>query len=308
MTLRDDLTAEVLERDRAMGWSRVEVSAYDIRSRENDTAWRSQFRRIFFGGDSVTVADTKTRYVAAGCWPVPPGELARAYLRRLPKPFLQRGLAQSLPELTAPLYCRPTCNTRLAYIDLRHAYWEIVRRHPFDAMYLPECDEFVYLNGGISWPHADEIDQDRPLRLSLVGHLFAQHLGYWKGSEFIQLKKMAEWSQPTLRWLTLSTMHAIAQDLRCAFPVHAWLTDACIVDARDAGALQEFLDLVWHFPSHVDATGFGSVRSVTSYAVGDKCSENWRTDPGPLQSFSNLADVDIDYWQAARLDSVSERV
>jgi hypothetical protein len=295
------------------GWGREPVGIYELETLRNDRAWLAQYSQVYLGMESVTVRDERMRYVHEATWPCTSGELAREYLKHTlggrrrvaPRPDWYRR--------TAPLWCTPHRGT-MAYVDLRHAYWEIVRRFcPEVAFYKPGTrdQEIIHPRSEVAWTNDEQVDEDRRLRHAIVGALFSRSVRYHHYGEPVEQVLYAGHHRPSLYRICMDMLHAVALDVSRHFALHAWLTDAAIVDERDAEGLREFLMERWSFPSEVKGRGRGSVVNTSSYRLGElhdpgaKWTEDQRNGTtARRQELHRIAKVNVTWWREQRRRSV----
>lgn len=298
MTLRSVLTEQVLA---SSAWRRRQCGYPELE--EKRAAWIDQFRQVFVGHTSISVPETRTKLVAYDDWPVTAGELSRAYLRlvfadvrrRAPSPHA-RGFGWQ-----APIVARPVRHRSLAYVDIVSAYWQLLSCfRPDDLLLGTEI-----LPGDAAWLTIDEVAEDRPLRHAVVGSVFSNKLAFYSFGKLVVVGKTNQWSNPTLKIHCMQVLHAVAGSLDRAGALHAWLTDAAIVDADDAEPLQRLMARDWWLSSAVKSQGSGFVLSATTYRVGEKESldiTHGTTDPARAEprAFSNLRRVPGRQLQAVR--------
>ena len=288
MTLRDDLLADV---DLA-GWQRVSVSELELTAKSDTLEWLGQFDRVYVGTDAITVADTKEKLLSWRTYPVTGGELARAYLRRLFVKGAHTTPLMATPanlgfRAQAPLHCEPVRHRVLAYVDIDAAYWQLISAYRPDDMPLGRS-----INAGtLEWWCPDEVRQTRGLRHAIAGSMWSNRIEWCSRGTWHEQLITNRWSNPYMKRHVMHTVHAIVFDLVDRVNLHAWLTDAAIVDADDATAVVDHLADHWRLSSRVVAVGTGAVWNVTSYVVGEKRSLNIENGhlPSTVAAYSNLA-------------------
>lgn len=283
MTLRDELTADVLARE-PEGWKRRTLTHPQYEALEG--GGMNRYREVFLGHEHITIRDTKTRLVLWPFRPVATGELARAYLRILyegagiePRPSTWHS---PYWQPKAPLYCRPVQHADLAYVDISSAHWQIAAPFGPDMLVSKERGEILD-PGSVGWWRYDEVDTDRTLRHNIMGSIFSHGItSYRYGKE--QLRKWTgTWANPSLYLTVMATLHAIALGACRRYDVRAWLTDACILPAEQASDLVAWLEDTWAIRSRIVAEGLGGVYRTTEYIVGDKVTENIRNGNATLE-------------------------
>lgn len=270
--LRDRLAASALASSSA---ERVQISATELAALTLTTEWMAPYPQVYVGRGGITIPAEKKKLIPWDQWPVPIAELGRTYLKEVwadsgsPRPNQKaRGWGWE-----APVHVVPTTRSRgLAYIDIDSAYWQILS--PF------RPDDWPLERGGVvagtlSWLEPEAVEADRRLRHSIVGSVFADHLTYYRYGEPKTVYAPSRWSNPALKRLTMQTLHAIACQLRRRFGLHAWLTDAAIVDAKAAEDVVDFLACHWGIGARITAMGMGRVWSTQCYIVGDKVTHDF---------------------------------
>jgi len=272
-TLLERLSESVLERD-PPGWRRQEIAPADLESFLVDGA--EKYSRVYVGGAHFTIPELRTRFISFTEYPVTYGECAREYLRLC---YDSAGVVPIRPRAhhrywakKAPLYCRPVKHRGLAYVDINHAYWEIVRHYAADhAMgYGPLEGEQV--PGRVPFVLPDEIDAERRLRHTVVGTLLAHRLSWLEYGSWRDVAVPAPWANPSMARIIFDTMNAVARDVMAHTEVFAWMTDAAIVPNREAEAVQDVLAERWRLGSTIESRGQGAVWSPSCYRVGLKMS------------------------------------
>jgi hypothetical protein len=327
MPLREELTDEVLARDARLGWTRQRVSDYELTACRNDPEWLSRYRQIF-EGTSFTIMDTKTRLVPVPAWPVVDGELGRAYLRAMTEhygtaPPYQRGVVKAGHMERGPaLWCEPVRRMKfLSYVDLHHAYWSILRPHCWDTLHMLDGRVLTPL-GGLRWIRPDEVAEDRGIRLAVPGTLFARGFAFYHWGKWTEHPRSpGSFTQPSLYHIVFSTMHAIAADVIRHFPVHAWLTDACIIDAAAEDDVRGFLAERWALASSVKGRGMGQVFNVGSYRIGGwpyaehryeikrwSRDQDDRNDKKMYRAIRKVSRVNVIYWRNLRKENRAKEV
>lgn len=264
MTLRDDLAAEALA---VSPLQRREITYPDLESWIGGKI--DAYAQVFIGGNSVTIMDTKEKLLTYDEFPATNGELARVYLKRVwqGSRSIYSGAKASGWEWEAPLYCSPVRNRNLAYIDVTAAWWQVVSTYRPDDIPLPSGH---VVPGELEWPDADELAADKALRHAVVGAMFAHRLRFFRYGAQVDVHAPSPWASPALKRQCMATYHAIAGAIRDRFTLHAWLSDAAVVDACQAEEVCDWLAITWGIRSRVVEVGMGSVWSCTQYMVGQK--------------------------------------
>lgn len=309
-TLRDDLTEAVLGRDKP-GWRRREISWDEL---DRLVGQAARWPQVFVGATHVTIPAKKTRFLVYGEGEVSRGELAREYVRQVyqASPWAgppTRKISASHPywAKTPPLCARPVRHRSLAYLDLVHAYWEIIRHYRADVT-LTRRDNRI-LDGWADWLRPEEVDADRPLRHAVAGVLFSRELVWLHYGEEVRVSMPSPYANPSLARLVFDTLHAVAAEIDRTFTLYAWLTDACIVPRRQASAVQDHLRTRWGLASTVKGEGMGDVWSVTTHEVGNKVTRDLRNQHhhGETAPFEGLRRVNVQRYRRWRREALELR-
>lgn len=299
MTLRDALTDAVLAGSR---WQRRKVGYPELER------WRAakidEYPQAFVGTSSITVPQANLKLVAYDEWPVTSGELARAYLHRVYADAPRRPLPSPRARgfsWTAPIVANPVRHRALAYVDVESAYWQLISIFRPDDLVLG--DEVV--PGTLEWLNKETVAEDRRLRHCVHGSIFSNRLVFYRYGTPVVVPKVNRWSNPSLALHCFQTLHAVCRRVAAGTSLHAWMTDAAIVDADDAEPVAALMAGEWLLRSRLKAQGAGTVVSATTYAVGDKMSldvvhgttDLARAEP---RKFSNLKRVPWRQLQSTR--------
>lgn len=273
-------------------YERVSVPEVELGAKAETRDWLAQFERVYVGAESITVADTRQKLLSWRTYPVTNGELARAYLRRLFAKGHRTPLMATAANVgfnaQAPLYCEPVRHRLLSYIDIESAYWQLISPYRPDDM--PLAASRSVNTGTLDWWRPDEVRETRGLRHAIAGTMWANRLEWCSRGTWTATLTAKRWSNPWMKRHVMHTLHALVSDLMATVTVHAWLTDAAIVDAGDATVVLDHLRDRWHLSARVVETGMGAVWNMTSYSVGEKRSLGVVNGRIPdASAFSNLA-------------------
>lgn len=311
MTLAADLEARVLSRSHSR---RIRVPRIEIQALLQTPEWLEAHERLYEGGDSLTVATEGRKLIAWTAWPVTPGEMARAYLAQV---WSQPGATATEVGARAtnigfaweaPIMATPH-KGGLAYIDIHHAYWQLVSPYRPDDLLVGEHRE----EGVLDWLEPEQVDEHRSLRHAVVGCLFSNSLRWLCRGESCSQLRCERWSNPYLKRRCMSTLHAICWDLMSRFTVWAFMTDAVIVDLYQAEEVIGHLAGSWRVKARIVAEGEGAVWSTVSHRVGNKETMDLvngtvaeadlnRRDTPPS---SNLREVPVKWLRAERISVTS---
>lgn len=176
---------------------------------------------------------------------------------------------QSVPQPFAPYYLRGPHAGLLVYLDLKSAYWTIVRRVGWRCVYRPG----VYLGkeGSVAdfpWPN------HRLARNALVTSCAPGARRIMKDGKLIEEPfRNPLLNYPLLRVVS-DTLHAIAIDLIEKFRAICVHTDGYIfASLKDAEDARDFLMAEWGFESSVRAAGVGTVKAPGAWQIGEEKTE-----------------------------------
>lgn len=302
--LRDGVLARTAGR-----YERVEVGYPALE------AWRGagidEYPLAYASTHAVYIPVLGKKFIAYDHFPVVVGEMAREYLRVVWDGYPRGGALKKADgwRWNAPLFCEPVRHRALAYVDVTSAFWQLVSPFRPDDVPLPGGE---VIEGEMDWLSPEVIDGDRRLRHAVVGSLFYSELPIYRYGKACEIRVRNYWTSPALRRLTMSSLHAMAQGVRRKFGLHAWLTDAAVVDARVADDVVDWLAVHWGIRSRVVESGIGDVWNKETYRVGAKKTRNlvngtvtMRT--APVRGFSNLRRVPGENWRQMRRERVDGR-
>ena len=288
------LHTDLLEAINLDAWERVSVSEIELNAKADTPEWLGAYDCVYVGGDSITIKDTRQKLLTWRTFPVTNGELAREYLRQVfpPRKEHETPLMANPANVgflaKAPLFCEPVRHRPLAYVDIESAYWQLISCYRPDDMPFPSSRS---VNAGtLEWWRPDEVRQTRGLRHAIAGSMWSNRIEWCNRGTWRETLATSRWSNPWIKRHVMHTLHAVVWDLMGRVNLHAWLTDAAIVDADDATEVVDRLARHWHLTSRVVASGAGAVWNVTSYVVGEKRSLNIEHGhlPADGAAFSNL--------------------
>lgn len=267
--LRDVLRDDVLERS---DYKRVSVGYPELEAWVGGRIDAEEL--VYLGHSSVTIPARRLKLIAYDEYDVPVGELARAYLRRV---YADAGTLRPRRHAPgwlwqAPLYAQPVRHRPLAYIDIEAAYWQLLSPWRPDDVPLPHggC-----VTGDLDWLEADAVAEDRGLRHAVVGSVFSSKVTMYRYGHEQTVYAPSRWANPALRRMCMQTLHACAQGVRRSFGLHAWMTDAAVVDFALSEDVLYYLSNTWGLSAKVKAQGMGAVWSTTQYVVGDKKTQDF---------------------------------
>lgn len=234
----------------------------------------------FLGSYSYTLPALKTRYALEdvlitdfGQYQTPT-EASRDYLavkytskiRQFSDQYQLNAVTNSWPYLA-----RPGNYGECVYIDLKAAYWTIVQIAGWDVDYAP----------GKFWSRRS-IMNDYPLwgnklaRNTLVSTSALSHVNVWNAGA-ITTKNIGNrnWN-PNIGSLVQDVLHGVASDMEELGAVYVH-TDGYIVPEYLERAALLLIQERWGLPARIKARGYGMVRGVGAYAVGETVSKRLNT-------------------------------
>ena len=255
----------------------------------------------YVGPWQVTDMDAKTKYLRS--WPVTPGDIGTAYLteivagRKLRRP---NGAPVTTP---APLFFTGPRYDHCAYVDIRSCYFELYRLLSLDCRYHPNSDDLGswYAQGDLFFHDTDELRTSKMVRNSIFGIMRRTDTTIWQNGKWVLRNGATEFYRADLVRCVMDTLQAVAQDCITRFGVHMWLTDAAILPQSRVDELRDYLRLVWHLETSVQASGPSHLLALGRYSVGDKRTLSLDGDPRPLR-LDDMPRVDIDYLRQLRHD------
>lgn len=244
------------------------------------TKWMQQKQTTDLGGGHVT-----------------PGDIARDYLtyrghkaskRRMTTSQYQKLIIGKKP---APLFAEPCEIEDAVYLDLKSAYWSILRVVGWDLEYNPG----MWLAVGQS---VDDfpVPENKIARNCLITVGVNGNMNMWTGSTFVQVKKPNPFSNMMLYGLVMDVLHGIAFDMVNYAGVRYVHTDGYILPERNINLANEVCER-WGLQCGVKLSGRGVIRGVSDYDVGTRKSGLRRKSV--QGSYSNLQTIQNGWLRSA---------
>lgn len=285
------------------------------RTRERLTGWETVLTDSFPALSTIHVptiiglfawssAAVKTRMLLkphawdyGGGW-VTPGDIARDYLAlKFPKRRARMTASQwgkIVPNRAqTPLYCEPCVLESGVYVDLKSAYWSILRAVGWDVNYNPA----LFLS-----PQSNVNDfpfpQHKMARNCLVSCGLSGNMRLWTGEKLIFSKKPNRFINLMLWKLVQDVLHGVALDCIDAGAVYAY-TDGYIVPEDK---VQKVFDAIWSWGLECGVKHTGK---VTVNAPADYVFPNYKTNvrrTGKPVAFNNLYEPNREWlrWRFVR--------
>lgn len=249
---------------------------------------------LYLGNFAWTGAYEKVQYIirshaidVGGYWVTPP-KLAREYIMwKLPN---WRGRVTGEQKRIvidqkrhAPLYAQSGVYQNMVHVDLRSAYWQIVRSVGIDLDYYPE----KWLRRGIDVSDFP-MPENRIARSSLVSVGIPTRGVMWDGSKLLSVPPMGKYVNLMLYHFVMDVLNGIAADMLSIGAVYVH-TDGYVIPQCHEQLAFEIADS-WGLELRAKARGNAHIVHVGKYSVGDVATRNYRSYDTE-HSFSNVMSV-----------------
>lgn len=231
---------------------------------------------------------------------ITPGDAARDYLSiKYPKKL--RCTTSQYREFKthrqAPLYSRPCTIPDADYVDLKSAFWSILKVIGWDVEYLP--NKYLISRSDVSdFPFPD----NKLARNCLVtsGIVSQQRMWLFKQQELKLCTRGNTMANNVLYSCIMDILNCIASDAVAvgAQYVH---TDGYICASRDTPSLMSAL-AAWGLPSTVKRSGTATINAVGSYSIGSYQTRTRVQTARPTNAIQNLVNKD---WLRERVRRLS---
>jgi hypothetical protein len=225
----------------------------------------------FLGHYSATDKKCKIKWVTD--IPYTPTEIAIGYIRlcednagiRLKVKYSKN---KDLVKNGPIVYYSGRYQGEIAYIDCRHAYWQILNPTAIDMEYNQDCQE-IESYGNIPYIFPEEFSNWKLVRNVLNTLYNYRTMSYWD----IEKEQIGHEQRPNPLYrpynyaYIMDTMTAIVTDCIENFPIRQWLTDAAILDGKYANTLLDFLWSEWHMDARIEAWGEGDSKAINTYSI-----------------------------------------
>lgn len=231
--------------------------------------WMNAHHATDLGGGHVTPADIARDYLTA--------RGHKASKRRM---TTQQYHALVLNKKSAPLYAYPCEIEDAVYVDLKSAYWSILRVVGWDLEYNPN----LWLAVGQS---VDDfpVPENKLARNCLVTVGVNGAMNLWDGEMLKSVKKPNPFSNMMLYGLVMDVLNGIAYDMVHYAGARYVHTDGYILQERNLHRAYEVTDR-WGLRSGEKFSGRATIGGVADYSIGNRKSRLRRKS---VQSFySNL--------------------
>lgn len=289
-TLSDDQRAMLNamnehNRDRQKGWT-----IYCVKDMPSLTDLN---QAVIVGSFAYTCQALKTKWyykplclLTDGGWTTP-GDIARDYValkypeRRIKCTSSQWNACVNNKGIP-PLYCKPGSLENGIYLDLRSAYWQIVRSVTWAVDYNPH--RYIGTNGDmLDFPYSNE----KLARNCLVSIGLSGSMSLWTGTDMVYQKKPNRFINLILWRLVQDVLNAVACDMIEIGAVYVY-SDGYILPADVEGLAFEIL-AEWGLEGRIKKHGAVDVRAPNSYAFYNEQDGLYQTKP--YQSFRHTSAI-----------------
>lgn len=232
-----------------------------------------------------------------------PTELVRDYISakyKLPLPIRRSNAVAIANPRPAPLLARTGVYGQGQYIDIRSAYWQIVRSVGWNVEYYPK----KWIAAGDSMRDCpDFIINSKPARASLVSCARPGYMTIWNGHKLEHKRSFNNLLNMRLVALVNDVLNGVAADMKAACR-DLWYvnTDGYIVGDRDIRRAYDVM-ASWSLDWSVKASGQVQIDGVGAYRVGKRSSNR----PGNGISFDNIDFSDSDWLRPRFAKFASEQ-
>lgn len=261
----------------------------------------------WIGTFSMSNQEMKQRIIDAdvlvGLFPeipqIPP-EVARDYIRVKyiePRRHTMAQYESINQPRAAPLYARKGVYENMAYVDLKAAYWSIVKIVGWDVDYYPgrwlgkrsENDDFP-------------VPENKIARNSLVSTTLLNPTHIWTGEKLELIKAHSMYVNYDLWSCVMDVLHAIATIALKAGAVHIH-TDGYIVPMKHANLLIEEIHR-WGLHAIIKDEGDAAIKGVGAYRIGKRATKKvYHFTP---HNISSVYEPDISFLKP-RIAALSKR-
>lgn len=277
--------------DRAWAWSNM-LDRHWAREQKRKVLLRDEMprgaaigtSRAYVGVFSIAIPDNRERLLlssagmmtAAG-W-VTPGDIARLYLEQKYARRRRRMNTAQYQQFvkhvaSAPTFCEPAHFEHAYYLDLKAAYFSIVKAVGWDVEYLRS--EYI----GKQSDNADfPLPTHKMARNILVSTVLPSEITIWDGQRYVQEKHNNPHINMVLWGLVMDVLNGIANDVVAAGASYVH-TDGYIVGEERYAAVSEVLNS-WGLPWGIKGEGQAEVKAVGCYTVGGLRTRTEHTGAG----------------------------
>jgi len=226
-------------------------------------------------------------YNYGGGW-CTPSDVARDYLsikypdRRLRCTTLQYKACCVNPP-SSPLYAKPQADFEGVYIDIKGAYWQIIKAFGWDVDYCPS--RYIGVNSSMAdFP----FPENKLARNCMVSIGLPGSITIWTGRRLVVQKKKNKFINLILWKAVQDVLHGIALDAVSAGALYVY-TDGFIVSSEKASAVMGAIE-AWGMETHIKYQGLTTIRGCGDYTIPGHISKRKPTQR--TEEFSNLYEPD----------------
>lgn len=171
----------------------------------------------------------------------------------------------------APIYCAPCYLDHAVYIDIKSAYWSILKAVGWDVDYLP--DAFLRVRSDVDdFPFPDmKLARNCLVSIGIEG---MSTLKIWNDGTISTKTVGNNFVNKNLWSFVMDTLNAIAHQAIALGAVYVY-TDGYIIDASKSDALMELIHR-WGLTARIKCEGEAHVRAPAAYRVGEYESKPYR--------------------------------
>lgn len=199
-----------------------------------------------------------------------PTDLARDYLAiKYPRKSRSRITTRQYRDFydhrrNAPIYAQPGRIDNAVYIDIKSAYWSILKAVGWDVDYMP--GGWLKVKSSVSDFPFPEIKMARNCLVSVAANTYGS-MRIWTGKELIFKKSGNAYVNLALWSIVMDVLHAVAFECLSAGALYCY-TDGFICPADRENDIAGII-ASWGLMSDVKHRGDTHIKAAGSYAIGD---------------------------------------
>lgn len=195
-----------------------------------------------------------------------PADLARGWLKvKYPKKLRCNKVqwAEMQKKRNAPLYAKPGHLADAVYVDLKSAYWSIIKKSGWDIDYMPGRYAGVK-SSAASFPFA----HNKLARNCLVSVGRAGGMSVWTGKKLMFIQKPNRFANGVLWMFVQDILNGIARDMVDAGAIYVH-TDGYIIDPVQMPLVDEIMQS-WGMGYGIKFSGPAIVYGAGTYDIGSR--------------------------------------
>lgn len=229
------------------------IGTFAVTSTQTKQRWMLERESYEFEGIRVTATDLARDYLK-----VKYGDQKRRITTAQYRDFYD-------DRRTAPVFAKPCELPKACYVDVKSAYWSILKAVGWDVDYMPG-GWLKKKSSVLDFPFPD-IKMARNCLVSVAANAYGS-MKIWTGEKFI-LKKSGNSFVNLMLWsLVMDVLHGIATECIGAGAVYCY-TDGFICAESIAPQLQDIIHS-WGMHSEIKYRGEAHVKGAASYRVGER--------------------------------------